>query len=286
MIKNHLSTGMTYPVDPLEFHIPFWKRVLFYTNAVAFAPYALILMTLNKSTTFWPNRAQSDIGPMEGISCAYSKPMDFGVVRQLQKKLNKATIATIVENAFVSAAKQILPANRIPAQFTIAEIVAMLPYPSAEPHNRFSYFFYNINPDQPDFERIQSSKQASWRGMTGPWIPLAFCILKFVGKLPVFMHGMLLRGGSCSVLFSNVPVSKTRCQILGNEVLGVTGIINLSTSGFVGLTSAMMENSLQFSATVQPTLLTREELEQILEAMPKVLVGWLDSLKQDLDENP
>ncbi|CAL8138866.1 unnamed protein product [Orchesella dallaii] len=205
---------MEFPdIHPQNFHIPFGKKILFYLNAVIFGPYAFIIITLNKFKSFWPRQIPNDSAKTQ-TTYVWTNSMEFDAIQKLRKKLNNATIPTILENAFISAAKEILPAGRVPEELSIGELAALLPYPSLGPQNRFAIFMYHINSLQDDFDRIRSSKEESWKGITGPWIPLSFFVFKVSERMPVFMQHIVLGGGSNSLMMSNLPISKTKFRML------------------------------------------------------------------------
>ncbi|CAL8138864.1 unnamed protein product [Orchesella dallaii] len=275
MFVNHMSSGFTYYIHPTKFHIPFGKKMLFYLNAIIFGPYAFILITLNKFKSFWPRQISNDSAKTQS-TYTWTNSMELEAIQKLRKKVDNATIPTILENAFISAAKEILPAGRVPKEISIGELAALLPYPGDGPQNRFAFFTFNINSNQDDFERIRTSKKDSWDGITGPWIPLSFFVFKFSGRMPVFMHYVVFAGGSCSLMMSNLPLSKTRFRMLDTaDVLEVWAFPPQPNDTGITVFSAAYENSVKIAVSAEPTWLSEEELERIVERMPGVLNEWV-----------
>ncbi|CAL8126216.1 unnamed protein product [Orchesella dallaii] len=279
IIKNYLSSGFDYYVHPQEFSIPFWKKVLFYTNAIIFGPYLFLKINVRKFLSFWPELRE--VGPLQK-SYTWTKSMDLGAIRKLRKSLHSATIPTILENAFITAAKEVLPPERVPDEWVVGELAALLPYPTTAPQNRFTIFMYGVNSLQPDFERIKTAKEESWKAITGPWIPLLLGMFKGFGRFPMLMHHLLYMGGCCSMILSNVPLSKTKFKFLDfAEVLEAIGFTPLPNDVGISLCSTAYENTLKISANADSTWLKGDELEEIIERIPKVLNGWAQRLELD-----
>ncbi|CAL8138824.1 unnamed protein product [Orchesella dallaii] len=193
-----------------------WTQLLF--SSPKFAYSLLIIIILNKFKSFWPRQITNGSAKTQS-TYTWTNSMDFEGIQKLRKKLENSTIPTILENAFISAAKDILPAGRLPEQLNIGELAALFPYPNRYLQNRFAIFTSGINSLQNDFDRIRASKEESWNDVTGPWIPLLYFIFKLSGRMPVFIHHMILRGGSTSLMMSNFPISKTKSSVLAGEAI-------------------------------------------------------------------
>ncbi|CAL8138848.1 unnamed protein product [Orchesella dallaii] len=274
-----LGDGLNFYFHPQNFHIPFGKKMTFYLNAVIFGPYAFIIVILNKFKSFWPRQITNGSAKTQS-TYTWTNSMNFEGIQKLRKKLENSTIPTILENAFISAAKDILPDGRVPEQLNIGELAALFPYPNRCLQNRFAIFTYGINSLQNDFDRIRASKEESWNGVTGPWIPLLYFIFKLSGRMPVFIHHMILGGGSTSLMMSNLPISKTRCSMLAGEanVLEIWAFPPQPNDTGITICSAVYGNSLKLSASADSTWLSEDELERIVERIPGVLNEWGERL--------
>ncbi|ODM88002.1 hypothetical protein Ocin01_18680 [Orchesella cincta] len=277
-MMNHVTSGFTYYFHPLEFRIPFWKNFLFYTNAVIFGPYAAVLLLFNVFDNSWPQR-ESGMSNKTVLNYSWTKSMDLGVLKTLRKRLNHPTIPTILENAFVSAALEVLGRERVPKKVSNAEVVALLPYPNISPQNRLTVFIYKMNSLQPALERIKTSKTESWKGLTGPWIPLFSLIKRLMGRQSMPFQPFLMGRGSMPLLFSNVPVSKTKFSFMNTaEVVDVLAFTPQQTNTGITLCSRVYENSVKMTAVALSTWLTEKELEDIIERIPQLLDEWVDEL--------
>ncbi|CAL8138854.1 unnamed protein product [Orchesella dallaii] len=130
-----------------------------------------------------------------------------------QQKLNPPThgqIQWILKPSKNLRQKHENASGRVPKQLNIDEVAALFPYPNRCLQNRVSIFTYSINSLQNDFDRIRASKRESWSGMTGPGIPLLYFIFKLSGRMPVFIHHMILGGGCPSLMKSNFAMSMVR----------------------------------------------------------------------------
>ncbi|CAL8138862.1 unnamed protein product [Orchesella dallaii] len=245
-----MGHGLTYYIHPQNFHIPFGKKMMFYLNAVIFGPYAFIIITLNKFKSFWPHQIPNDSAKTQ-TTYAWTNSM------------NKRDFAS----------------GTCPGGVSIGELAALLPYSSLGPQNRFAIFMYHINSLQDDFDRIRSSKEESWKGITGPWIPLSFFVFKVSGRMPVFMHHIVLGGGSNSLMMSNLPISKTKFRMLDvADLLEVWAFPPQPNDTGITLFSAAYENTLKIAISAESSWLKEEELKSIVERIPRVLNEWIKRL--------
>ncbi|CAL8108206.1 unnamed protein product [Orchesella dallaii] len=278
LFKKYLTTGFTWYINPYEFRIPFWKKFIFYLNAVIFWPYAAILLGI-RTKRFWTELTSNGSPPRTFYS--WTKQIDTEVIRKVRKKLNNASLSSLIVNAYVTAAKEILPVGRVPDLLRVMELGALLPYPNDRLQNRFSTFYYEINSRQPDYQRIKATKKESWKAMIGPWILTTYMLIRLFGRFPVCFH-IAIAFDRNSVMMNNVPFSKTEVRLL--ESSNVLEIFNLPANPSDTGTQILClsyNNSIIISGQTRSDYLTEEEFEDILERIPEIIHEWAHELKDD-----
>ncbi|CAL8108250.1 unnamed protein product [Orchesella dallaii] len=280
MYKKYLTTGITWYINPFEFHIPFWKIFLFYLNAVTFGAYATILLAITKTKKFWTELPSNGSPPRTYY--AWAKQIDAEVIRKIRKKLNNPPLSSLIVNAYVTAAKEILPVGRVPDLLRVMELGALLPYPNDRLQNRFSFFYYGINSCQPDFERINATKKESWKAMTGPWILTTYSLIRLFGRFPVCFHSVVVAGGPNSLVMNNVPISKTRVRILeSSDVLELLNFPPNPTDTGMQLLCFSYDNSIKITGSGRSEWFTEKEFEDIIQRIPGIIHEWAHKLAED-----
>ncbi|CAL8108237.1 unnamed protein product [Orchesella dallaii] len=200
--------------------------------------------------------------PLNGSPpCAYyawTKLIDVEVIREIRKKLNNPSLTSLIVNAYVAAAKEVLPVGRVPDLLRVMELCAFLPYPIDCLQNRIATFYYGINSLQPDFERISATKKESWKAMTGPWIPTTYSLIRLFGRFPT--RAILMDSGTALELIG-FPANPTD-----------TGTL---------IFCASYNNSIKITGQTRSDYLTEKEFEDILERIPGIIHEWAHKLKDD-----
>ncbi|CAL8108239.1 unnamed protein product [Orchesella dallaii] len=280
MFEKFFTTEYIWYINPYEFRIPFWKMFLFYLNAITFGAYATILLALTKTKKFW-NELPSDGSPPRAYY-AWTKQIDVEVVRSIKKNLNNPPLTSLIVNAYVAAAKEILPVGRVPDLLRVMELSAFLPYPNERLQNRFTSYYYGINSMQPDFERINATKKDSWKAMTGPWIPIFYLFISIFGRLPVCFHFIFVAGGPNSLMMNNVPISKTRVRVLENcDALEILVFNANPTDTGMQLLCFSYDNSIKITGSGRSEWFTEKEFEDIFERIPGIIEEWAHQLADD-----
>ncbi|CAL8108274.1 unnamed protein product [Orchesella dallaii] len=280
LYEKYLSTGYTWCINPYEFRIPFWKKFFLYMNAVAFGPYATLLLIITKSRKFWTEVPSNGSPP---TTCyLWTKGMNADFIRKIRKKMNNPPLSTMMVNAYVAAAKEILPVGRVPDLLRVMELGAFLPYRNERPQNRFTSYYYGINSSQPDFERIKSTKKNYWKAISGPWIPITYLLIKSVGRFPVWLHFLVVSGGPNSLTMNNIPISKTRAILMeSGTALELIGFSANPTDTGVQLMCVSYGNSVKITGTVRSDYLSEKEFEDILKRIPEIINEWAHKLADD-----
>ncbi|CAL8108244.1 unnamed protein product [Orchesella dallaii] len=276
MFEKFFTSGYTWYINPYEFRIPFWKQFLFYLNAVIFGAYATILLAITKTKKFWTELPSNGSPPR---AYAWTKRIDVEVVRSIKENLNNPPLTSLIVNAYVAAAKEILPAGRVPDLLRVMEISAFLPYPNDRLQNRFTSYYYGINSMQPDFERINATKKESWKAMTGPWIPTTYSLIRLFGRFPVCFHFIVVTGGPTSLMMNNLPLSRTKFSMLDSCDALEVFIFNANPSDTgMQLLCFSYDNSIKIMGSARPEYLTGKELEDIFERIPEIIDEWAHKL--------
>ncbi|CAL8108319.1 unnamed protein product [Orchesella dallaii] len=280
LYEKYLTTGYTWYINPFEFRIPFWKKFFWYMNAVAFGPYATLLLIITKTRKFWTEVPSNGSPPTTRYS--WTKGMDADMIRKIRKKMNNPSLSTIMVNAYVAAAKEILPVGRLHDLLRVVELSAFLPYRNERPQNRFSGFYYLINSRQPDFERIKSTKKNYWKAISGPWIPITNLLIRSVGRFPVWFHFLVVSGGPNSLVMNSIPVSKTKVIVMesGTMLEVFTFSANPTDTG-VQLLCASYANSVRITGMVRSEYLSESEFEDIFVRIPDIIDEWAQKLADD-----
>ncbi|CAL8147273.1 unnamed protein product [Orchesella dallaii] len=284
IVKKHFISDVTYYLDPCELpvKIPPWKIYLYYANAIIFGPYTWLLVLIKKFRSFWPIRRSpcpvNEIGQHQK-HFTWANRFDLDKIRKIRKTIRNATISSIIENAFITAATQVLPRERFPENWFVTELAAFIPYKNTHPQNRFSLFEYYIDSTQNEIERLECSSNAASKAMLSPYIPVLFFLIKLCGRFPICINKYIFAGALSSMMVSNVPISKTKGKFVGTgDVLEFIGFPPQPTDIGITVGCSSYNNSVKITACSDPNWLGEEELEGIVGRIPGIIAEWADKI--------
>ncbi|CAL8108220.1 unnamed protein product [Orchesella dallaii] len=139
--------------------------------------------------------------------------------RKVRKKLNDASLSNLIVNAYVRAAKGILPVDLL----RVVELGWSSP------------------------PRIKDTKKESWKAMTGPWILTTYWLVSVLGRLPVGFH-IAVAVDRNSLMMDNLPLSKTMARIMEcGDVLEIFNLPANPTDTGTQLLCFSYNNSIKFT---------------------------------------
>ncbi|CAL8087648.1 unnamed protein product [Orchesella dallaii] len=285
MMGSKITSNFTYYIDPCETPklISTWEKFVFYSKAFILFPYISLIQLFSKFRSFWPKNSF----PNQSQSCNYTwtKPIELSQMREIYKTFKNASIPVIIENAFISAAKEVLPIERLPKNWFIGELAALFPYKQERLQNRFSCFSYNIDSSsENEMERLEVSGKEAKEVATGPWILITFFLLKVFGRFPTFFAHLAMMGESNTLVTSYLPSSMTRAKLFGNwDVLDAWGFPPHGNETRVFICCNMYCNSFKVMASADTSLLTENELREIVSSIPEIVCRWSAQLNEKIE---